>query len=78
MVMIELEKPCISSLRSKIKAKFYIFDKKIRNVNNKYNPIVNITFGCPSELLPSRAEVLQQLGISKEQDEEMQLKYKYL
>lgn len=38
--------------------------------------ILNITFGCPSELVPSRDEVLQQLGISKEQDEEMQQKYK--
>ena len=37
------------------------------------SPIVS--FGCPSELVPSREEVLQQLGISKEQDEEMQLKY---
>jgi len=38
--------------------------------------IESVTFGCPSELVPSRDEVLQQLGIPKEQDEEMQQKYK--
>lgn len=31
--------------------------------------IKSITFGCPSELVPSREEVLTQLGITKEQDE---------
>ena len=42
----------------------------------RFIPIKKITFGCPSELVPSREEVIAQLGITKEQDEEMQQKYK--
>lgn len=63
-----------------IMIKQIFFDKpnnKTRNLPGFGCPdIGNVTLGSVSELVPSREEVLQQLGISKEQDEQMQLKYK--
>lgn len=38
--------------------------------------ISKITFGCPSELVPDRSEILKQLGISPQEDELFQGQYK--
>jgi len=43
----------------------------------KSKSLTTYVFSKPDDIyIPSRDEVLQQLGISKEQDEEMQQKYK--
>jgi len=38
--------------------------------------IKSVSFGCPSELVPSRAEILTQLGITEQEDELLQQQYK--
>jgi len=38
--------------------------------------IKSITFGCPSELVPSREEILTQLGITEQEDKLFQEQYK--
>ena len=40
--------------------------------------IKSVSFGCASELVPSRSEVLTQLGITKEQDEANQIEWSKL
>jgi len=63
-----------------VKCLFY--DHKKGSVGDWYrddhNLIDSVTFGCPSQLVPSRTEVLKQLGITKEQDDYIQLKYSNL
>jgi len=49
---------------------------KTRLIRKWFDDSINsVSFGCASELVPSRSEVLNQLGISKEQDDSMQLKH---
>jgi len=38
--------------------------------------VKSVSFGCPSELVPSRSEILKQLGITEEEDELFQQQYK--
>jgi len=40
--------------------------------------IKSVTFGCPSELVPDRSEILKQLGISQQEDEQNQIKWSKL
>jgi len=40
------------------------------------NNVESVSFGCPSELVPSRSEILTQLGITEQEDELFQQQYK--
>jgi len=60
-------------------------DSRILNVKILFNypygyrlrsKIKSVTFGCPSELVPSRSEVLTQLGITEQEDKLFQEQYK--
>lgn len=52
-------------------------DRIVSYSGNKFftSKIKSVTFGCPSELVPSRESVLKQLGITKVQDDAFQAKY---
>lgn len=81
MIKIEFNKPLRGHFLNELPdVKTWFFEPKsasLRIVRGlMMNDVKHISFGCVSELVQTREQVLSQLGISKEQDEEFQLKYK--
>lgn len=74
MIKIEFKEtqPIVGSCGDAI-ANFMIYELKYLP---KSISIKSLTFGCVSELVTDRSEILKQLGISQQEDEIFQEQYK--
>ncbi len=82
MIKIEFNKPQRGIYQSldTVEAKaryFYPLGVELHFIRSFMIPdIKSITFGCPSELVPSREHILTQIGITEQEDKLFQEQYK--
>jgi len=80
MIKIEFKEAMPTILEGDISNQtFDLFLDRIVSYSGKKfftSKIKSVTFGCPSELVPDRSEILKQLGISQQEDELFQEQYK--